>query len=97
MKTRNELAVLLGIPKFKVDDIFWDMVDVDKLLNIINKESVPAETLVRPKAEFTPMVAHIVIKGEVQKLLLENLCRDWNNEMYIDYEQSLTSYKAEQK
>lgn len=61
------------------------------------KKQFGVEPLVMPKAEFTPIVAHVVIKGEVQKLLLENLCRDWNNEMYIDYEQSLLSYKAEQK
>ena len=45
--------------------------------------------------EYLPIVAHVVIKSKMTELLLENLCGDWRDEMYIDYEQSLMSYVKE--
>lgn len=58
-------------------------------------ESSQLKTLVMPKAEFTPIVAHVVIKNKEAENKLERILND--NEFYIDYTQSLLSYKAEQK
>lgn len=69
-------------------DPFWEWI-VTKVNHV--------EKCVMPEVEFTPIVAHVVIKSEITELLLEELCRAWKNEIYIDYEQSLLSYKVEHK
>ena len=65
------------------------------LADIANNLSSQLDLLVMPKAEFTPMVAHVVIKNKEAENKLEQILN--GNEFYIDYSQSLTSYKAEQK
>ena len=60
------------------------------------QQQVSVEPEVKPACEFTPVVAHVVIKGEMAEKDLEELCYRWRDEMYIDYEQSFLSYKAKQ-
>jgi len=43
------------------------------------------------------LVAHVIIHNKEAHSELEELCRKWKNEMYIDFEQSILSYKAEQE
>jgi hypothetical protein len=39
--TRREVAKKLGIPDFRVDDMYWDMIDVEKLLDLIRSIQFP--------------------------------------------------------
>jgi len=84
-----------------VEDVWFNVRGINPVENQV-KEIVDALSnrlgkLVMPKVEFTPIVAHIVIKNKIAEELLEKICSENGNEFYIDYTQSFTSYKAEQK
>ena len=55
---------------------------------------IPLELPVKPASEFIPIVAHVIVKNREAINNLENLCAGNGNEFYIDFVQSLTSYKA---
>lgn len=58
---------------------------------IISQIQIPAVQ----KKEFIPIVAHVVIKNEEANNKLERILT--GNDLYIDYTQTLTSYKAKRK
>ncbi len=66
-----------------------------RLLDYLQKNNPELWTKIQHKLneiEFAPIVAHVIIKSGLPQRLLEKLCQDWNNEMYIESEQSLHSW-----
>jgi len=76
------------------DNIFWTL-ESGEIQNLLDEAIEIIEEY--ENKEFTPIVAHVVIKNKGAEAALEKACNGYGNDVYIDYIPTLSSYEAKLK